>query len=580
MMFGLEEDDQVVPGEGRSQRRSQRRADHLLRFTAPPREASRPGEARRGTREIRRKPRASVGGAFENSGVRLLVTDGGASPLAADADASPEWRNVCAIEAPEAECPICLYSPRAPVAGSCGHVFCAACVVRHLSMVEVSRSKRCPCCNRSLAASELRPVRFFAESELFVLLERPRAARAARPFVEGAARNVALPVASVATQFCDAHSKLTLAGSDGVVDAVFDRLGDELREAAVEAEDDLGRASVAAAVAAMATVREALGPAVETADPLPSPADGKVFFFYGRADGEPTFLHPLALRCLLAAAGGDASRLPRSLSLGRARNVDRFEQCVESRRRLPWLAHVQLGCDVALVDVDVEDLNSGGGGDDDWGARAAVARDADAELSAAYAARDERLRKDRDKRRRAEKKLRAKAKKEARLPDQAALEELRALRSFELNNDDFAPLSAAAASLEDPALARSPEEPSFAALVARGFAAELGCPALGSSPRDAPATSPSCWGRPIASRRRPPPPPADEIPSGDAFAPPPPNRELALAGALETALRDDEHRRSASQAAAPGSSSSSSSSRKKKEKRAVLSLTGGGRRYD
>eukprot|EP01138_Halocafeteria_seosinensis_P010704 gb/GECG01010931.1/.p1 GENE.gb/GECG01010931.1/~~gb/GECG01010931.1/.p1 ORF type:complete len:826 (+),score=101.31 gb/GECG01010931.1/:1-2478(+) len=71
-------------------------------------------------------------------------------------------------------CPICLdENPRAPVAGSCGHMFCWWCILRHLgsncevigdlSSVEVILGKRavhatCPVCSCILAAHELKPV--------------------------------------------------------------------------------------------------------------------------------------------------------------------------------------------------------------------------------------------------------------------------------------------------------------------------------------------------------------------------------------------------------------------------------------
>lgn len=557
MIFGFEGTSEVVE-EAASQQRQQtrrsggQRADHLLRFRAPAREANGSGsgesgrraDASRRRRQVRRRP-SGVDGAFENSSLRLLVVHSEAvSALASDADRAVDWNLVCALDSSHAvECAICLEEPKAPVAGACGHIFCAACIVHHASMLEVSRSKRCPCCNRPLSTSELRPVRFSAvasvdegaEHGVFVLLARNRQSRAAAPFCRRKANDddgamassrPSLPVATLEKPECCVYSKLTVADSDDVVRGVFDKLSEELGAAAAAAESECAAQDVALAVAVMSSVRAAfLERNIGGRPPLhpdeeedgEQPEDSKLFFFYGRADGEPTYLHPLALRCLLAAVDAEPALLPRTISLvAPPREVDRFEQCAESRRRLPWLGHIQLGCEVALLDCDLEALG------DDWGPRAVQARDADPALLSAFAQRDERLKRDRERRRKAERKLRAKAAKGSpQLPDRATLDELRTLRSFALNDDDFAPLTTA--SPPNPGtlvLGASPEEPSFAALVAKGFAAELGCPALGSSSSRA-QSPPSVWNRAPSAPDR-----ALDFPPPEPYAPPPPERHL------------------------------------------------------
>lgn len=533
----------------------QRRADHLLRFTAPPRAREERPPVRRAAP---RRRRPSVDGAFENSSIRLMVTRG-VSPDVKDVDATIDWGTVCCLDTTLEECPICLERPWAPVAGPCGHVFCAGCVVHHLNMVEFSRSKRCPCCHRNLVANDLRPVSRRLPPERddeYVLLKRNRSHRTATLFSE---EQRGLPVGSE----CNLYSKITLAASDSVVSDVFDGI---LRELAVD--DEYARA----AAGVMLSVKEALGSVVETTknddDQEPS---SKVFYFYGKSDGDPTFLHPLALRSLLAAVDNDPSRLPRVLQL-RERYVDRFEQCAESRKRLQWLAHVQIGCEISLIDVE----NLGG----EWEPRAKEARRADPELLAAFKARRERLRKEEEKRRKKEKRY---TKQSASLLANSRLSRYEAGRREQVTFDqsDFLPLNPSTQQVEtQQAVSPTNDEPSFASLVSRGFAAELGFPALGQSPESsrgvASGTTPprqaGTWGPSLSSTR--PTPKVNTTPADDEddmFAPPPRQSTCDLGEALKDSLVVGDK---------PQKESSSTTGKKKKEKRrTVLSLTGGGRQY-
>lgn len=489
-MFELDED---TPQRGRQKGV---RADHLLRFRRRERERS----------PLRRRPRLPhrSSGAWELPNVRVLATSG--SWRAERADEAPQWSSVVALEAtPASDCPICLEPATAAAAGPCGHVFCAACVVRHLEMTEVSRSRLCPCCAKGLTTSDLRPVRFFAEDKGFALLARYKASRAV-----WAAADVsrALPTRSR----CSAVTKVTLC--------------DEASRA--EARD--GRAEELAAALAAADDANAVARAIAVMDIEDAPchveddeASEKIFRFYGRADGAPTFLHPLVLRCL--------RDLPERLEV-KVKSVETFVQCVESRKRLPWLGHVQLGTEISLVDVDLDDIG---------------ATVDDPALQAALDAREARLRRERDKKRKVERRHSRKAK---------PLEPRRRAPSadFTLDDDDFAPLcSPPSKSAMTPE--GSPAGPSFAALVARGFAAELGCPALGASP-SSPRSGP-VWParRPTTVASSPPPTiPEPEDASHET------QRQRAIASAFDLAL-------------------STPAAHKKKKKKQVLSLTGGGRRY-
>ncbi|KAH8095113.1 ubiquitin-like protein transferase [Aureococcus anophagefferens] len=344
-----------------------RRADHLLRFTS---DRDRPSKPAPRPKARPHKAFRAKGIAFEQASAHLLVDAPACSPLVADADCAPDWADVVALDVFGGEY-VCLDAARMPVAARCGHVFCGPCVVRHAKMDDVSRSARCPCCGGPLRVGDLRPCRVRQRDappaaakraiEL-VLLRRPRSARAPRAHCERDDGDL-----------CEPLGKLTAC--DG---AAFDRAWARRRRrraAAAAADDSVERRDVAVAVEALAAVRAAAAS---------RPRDA--------------FLHPLFLKLLLAAAGGDSDALPRTLT-ATVSHVERVEQTEEARKRFPWAAHVPLGTDFALLDA----TKIAGDGDDAWAKRCADARRADEGLDAGLRERADAVRKERDRAKREEK---------------------------------------------------------------------------------------------------------------------------------------------------------------------------------
>ncbi|KAJ1448294.1 hypothetical protein M885DRAFT_590956 [Pelagophyceae sp. CCMP2097] len=444
-----------------------RRADHLLKFTAPKREAV---------------------------------------DIAASATAELLARR----------CPICLLDDcAAPVALKCGHAFCASCIVRHAMMNDVTRSKRCPCCQGSLDVLDLRPARW-AETHAIavgkplelVLCERPKASRAAAlvgSLNEGA--EARLPRGPA----CSLQSKITLA-DDAASDSVFEAFFDGLRMAYAACEDSVERKDAESAKSALERVRSAYitrrapdvsrSEAVPTGKKAPDALEERRYFFYAAADGQHVYLHPLLLNVFLAACGGDAAMLPKKLLLKKVQGLELFEQGAESRKKMPWLAHLQLGVDAHLADVSFDDIfsveDSASFG---WALKLRGALDCDAALKSAVDARTKRLDSQRrserqsekrdEARRRASEQKRPQAKKfELRQADFVALRlerDEKLLANLQNDSDDDGE-----ASTDDELRNSPPVGPSFALLVSRGFAAELNCPALGPPPGGGagPSTSP------------------------------------------------------------------------------------------
>jgi len=587
MMFGLDvglQEEGLPQGRKRNQQQS---ANHLLRFRPKAREEE---TAVKKTTVSRSKKKFSYG-AFETQSTRLLVSDdcaSGASDDAKDAEKAVDWLAVCATSSSgDSSCPICLETMSGALTTKCGHAFCGKCVVRHALMREFSRSKRCPCCNAPLECRDLRPHLLVPtmSKNVFVLLERRKSRRAAWAY--GNEEN-ALPYYNDSLSL---FSKITLCDSSSAHEVFSSSL--------TALKDDEAAYAVMDAVYATFVARRALQEKRRvTSD---QDEDEKRLLSYADATGSCRYLSPLALRCLSKVVDGDASKLPRFLKWKKRKSFfeQRFELCEDARKKLPWLGHVQHGAQVSLCDVDVEDLSGKirehEAWDDTWGSRAANARDEDPTLRAALEAQIDRRKREKDKSKKIDKLLRRKKHDHDRIglqnrqvvADAASLERFyadqRRHQRFQFRDDDFAPLSASPPLLEEENIAASPpsfaaasppEEPSFAALVARGYAAELGFPALGSAPGrlgSSPTAPPpqlrktNCWGTTIApSQRKPLAPPASLLalaPDNDDFAPPPrTGLSEGIAGALDAALNKQ---------LAPKSH--------KKNKHRTLSLTGGGR---
>jgi len=344
------------------------------------------------------------------------------------------------------------------------------------------------------------------------------------------------------------------------------------------------------------------------------------FLFYGAVNGASSFLHPLLLRSLLARAENNPDKLPKFIKLCTTKkkkycikpSTERFALCHGARKRLPWIAHLPLGAEIELCWADIQ-----GGGirvkDTTWD-NGEFAKGAfelrPPELINAFKSREERLRCERNMKRKLEKRCSSIKKKQtppdSKFYDSRILEaSFRPRQAFDLSDHDFAPL--VRDQREDQNQEEdeneeilSGEKPTFADLVTRGFAAELGFPALGSSPtaitlasspasKSSPwpalrATTPEhprrapAWGSPLTSNSR---TPTSSLAKNDIrefddedFAPPPQVTSLPLAGLLESALKLEE---AASTTTDSSSSTSTKKNKKKKKGGIALSLNGGGR---
>jgi hypothetical protein len=83
-----------------------------------------------------------------------------------------------------------------------------------------------------------------------------------------------------------------------------------------------------------------------------TPCSDPVSHFYQLRDGSYAFLHPLSMRCLMADAGGDSSRLPPRVS-ARAVEVEGVTLTPELRGRYGFLKHLPLYSQVQLVELEL-----------------------------------------------------------------------------------------------------------------------------------------------------------------------------------------------------------------------------------
>jgi hypothetical protein len=103
----------------------------------------------------------------------IVRDDGDYTAHLTDPDALVQWKSVVQVILPVAPtsnptCPICLGPPIAPQSTQCGHVYCYACALHHLSMAE-KKVQRCAVCFDDFREKELKSVLFWDVDDVTVI---------------------------------------------------------------------------------------------------------------------------------------------------------------------------------------------------------------------------------------------------------------------------------------------------------------------------------------------------------------------------------------------------------------------------
>ncbi|XP_055862144.1 RING finger protein 10-like [Biomphalaria glabrata] len=148
-------------------------ANHLLKFSYISHSQNgnyggwRSGSARynsgRGQGYYRRTPAARYSKEqFLQASCQFVVRDDSEYTVQAiDPDALVDWDKVELVRTFSTEtvtCPICLQAPFAGKITKCGHTYCWACILHHLSDTDSGGHNKCPVCPHNISASELKSV--------------------------------------------------------------------------------------------------------------------------------------------------------------------------------------------------------------------------------------------------------------------------------------------------------------------------------------------------------------------------------------------------------------------------------------
>ncbi|KAJ2785976.1 hypothetical protein H4R18_000191 [Coemansia javaensis] len=310
-------------------------------------------------------------------------------------------------------CPICLSCPTAARITKCGHVFCLPCIMRHQSY----GAERCPVCWCAISADALLPVHPWAVRYdigaggsagpaglaagapiAMRLMKRQRGTTTCLPRRSSPACAASAAAAATATRFpwtftegALPFARVMLAAS-AYSAAEYERELHELRRA--RDAEDAGSEPRLFIEAALASVEDALqsarapGPAEarleaqalaaqaeaesgSPAEPAASGSDGAsdnrsdssssssgddddddFIYFYQADDGQHVYMHPLHVRILAHDRGGYAE-LPDAVEL-RVRHAVESVVTDEVRRRMRFLGHLSLRCEVVIVEPELK----------------------------------------------------------------------------------------------------------------------------------------------------------------------------------------------------------------------------------
>ncbi|KAJ2162445.1 hypothetical protein GGF46_000686 [Coemansia sp. RSA 552] len=338
-----------------------------------------------------------------------------------DMQLRPEWieRVIMPVATETVSCPICLSPPTAARVTKCGHVFCLACILRHItySGAKQQGTTACPICWCEISSDSLLPVHFWeaqydtkasagarakagsstkppASTHITVrLMQRLRGTtfclpRSSRSRVFTAAAIDQFKKADGGSACLDS-SRVPWTFSDGALAfARFMLASHEYSTAEYESElrhlqankDDEGadaearlfiESAIMTVEAALADARapgsaEAALESTVIAEQAPldeataSGGDGlkpdDFLYFYQADDGQHIYMHPLHMRTIAQDRGGYTG-VPDEMDV-KVRHMVESIVTDEVRQRFRFLDHLPLRCEIVVVEPELKPLVS------------------------------------------------------------------------------------------------------------------------------------------------------------------------------------------------------------------------------
>lgn len=369
--------DELYMHKGASGRKGRNNLTHLLQFTLPPRQTTnlRPGRRYNSLAANRSTPFNKY--RYMNANFRFLVRASQDYKLQLiNPDDYVEWVDVQQVivnTSEELTCPICLSTPIAPRMTACGHLYCHSCILRYLNEqpTDVARSwRKCPICYDPIYTRALKPVlHLIATSQpkvpstvSFRLMQRYPGSTIALPCSEHPEQTSEASLPWDSTPGALIYSRITLCSATHLcahLKSEKNALLLELNEAKAQGEPSVVQYIQLALSETISKISELSSElnssSLVNLSATLSPPSESPNFFYQSADGQYVFLQPLHARILAQYYATLPTGLPLSLELP----ITHYEESTideELRKQFKFLAYLPLGCDVAFVDIDLEQI--------------------------------------------------------------------------------------------------------------------------------------------------------------------------------------------------------------------------------
>ncbi|KAH6934138.1 hypothetical protein HPB50_020676 [Hyalomma asiaticum] len=279
----------------------------------------------------------------------------------------------------EERCPVCLGTPRAAQTPPCGHVYCWSCLLHYLALSD-RPYRPCPICDRPVVPQPRRGYQPGDEITM-CLMRRQKNQPGAQPMPADLWRVDDLEPFNINREERLTCHQRVLVACPKQLGAMLDREESELRSQLLEEGDAPEACFVQAALQAnshqmrgrercISSGSSGAEDSIVGAEDLEMPVctatnagsnnngcregipGGDSFYYFQAADGQPVFLHALNARMLVHEYG--ALELAPVKFTARIVEIEGASIDNELRRRLRYLRHLPLTCEIQVVEVQLE----------------------------------------------------------------------------------------------------------------------------------------------------------------------------------------------------------------------------------